>query len=106
MKPLIKDAWVAALRNGRYKQGYKVLRSAGNHFCCLGVLCDILETDRWKLVKEYDAYHYGEKSATSLSWEMSRRVEMGRKIMNRLIEMNDSENCSFDQIADWIEENL
>ena len=36
-----KAAWVAALRSGKYKQGFKLLRSASDEFCCIGVAEDI-----------------------------------------------------------------
>lgn len=41
MNPKIKKLWVAALRSGKYKQGRAVLRESHDHFCCLGVLCDL-----------------------------------------------------------------
>lgn len=40
----IADRWVAALRSGEYKQTQKTLRRLDNSYCCLGVLCEILET--------------------------------------------------------------
>jgi hypothetical protein len=46
----IKAKWVAALRSGEYKQGRGRLKfrregSDEAEFCCLGVLCDILDKD-------------------------------------------------------------
>lgn len=41
MKHEIRDDWTAALRSGEYKQGQGVLRTIGNEYCCLGVLCDL-----------------------------------------------------------------
>jgi hypothetical protein len=41
MNPDIKQKWLDALRSGEYQQGEKVLRTADNKFCCLGVLTDI-----------------------------------------------------------------
>lgn len=38
----ILNAWVPALRSGKYKQGRGQLRSANDEFCCLGVACDLL----------------------------------------------------------------
>lgn len=40
LKPEIKEAWLAALRSGEYKQGTSALKNGGK-FCCLGVLCDL-----------------------------------------------------------------
>lgn len=35
------QAWVAALRSGKYKQGQQRLRTDDNRFCCLGVACEL-----------------------------------------------------------------
>lgn len=42
MKPEIKALWIEALRSGEYEQGRGQL-NMNNHFCCLGVLCDLAE---------------------------------------------------------------
>lgn len=39
--------WHDALLSGKYYQGSGELRSSESHFCCLGVLCDVLEPSRW-----------------------------------------------------------
>lgn len=44
--------WVAALRSGEYKQGVGRLlgtgeRDGGKRFCCLGVLCDLVDIGEW-----------------------------------------------------------
>ena len=48
MNKEIKAEWVKALRSGEYKQGGGALHR-GDHFCCLGVLCDIAIDDYWVL---------------------------------------------------------
>jgi len=40
MNSKIKEAWVNALRSGKYEQSSERLRSVSG-YCCLGVLCDI-----------------------------------------------------------------
>lgn len=40
MNPEIKERWIGALRSGEYKQAKKQLRFH-DHYCCLGVLCDL-----------------------------------------------------------------
>ena len=55
MKPEIKELWIAVLRNGEYRQGKDALRTEDDHFCCLGVLCDLhakAGLGRW------DGYNY------------------------------------------------
>jgi hypothetical protein len=50
--------WVAALRSGSYAQGSGQLRHR-NDFCCLGVLCDAVESERWRLASHSeDGYIY------------------------------------------------
>lgn len=41
MKKKIAKMWADALRSGDYKQGIGRLRNEHNHFCCLGVLCNL-----------------------------------------------------------------
>lgn len=41
----LRKRWVAALRSGKYEQGQSCLRSGGDEYCCLGVLCDIVIND-------------------------------------------------------------
>lgn len=50
MKKEIADKWVEALRSGEYNQGRGYLR-VENEYCCLGVLCEILDVPK---VKEND----------------------------------------------------
>lgn len=62
MKPEIKEKWVAALRSGEYTQATGYLRTKEG-FCCLGVLCDIVQEDvgmHWIKGTEYglECYRY------------------------------------------------
>lgn len=41
MKQKIAKKWIKALRSGLYQQGSGFLRDRDNHFCCLGVLCNL-----------------------------------------------------------------
>lgn len=47
MNPEIKAKWVAALRSGAYQQATGVLRDEKGGYCCLGVLCDLVEPSKW-----------------------------------------------------------
>jgi hypothetical protein len=42
----LKRKWVEALRSGKYEQASGKLR-VGNKFCCLGVLCDLVDPEKW-----------------------------------------------------------
>ena len=42
-----REAWLAALRSGRYQQTQGYLQNEEG-FCCLGVACDISGLGRWR----------------------------------------------------------
>lgn len=101
MNPEVKDKWVEALRSGKYKQGKTTLRT-GDHFCCLGVLCDISGLAEWRSMP-YQRYLYSELELF-LPEDVTDWAEIYAG-QYELSEMND-QGRSFTQIADYIEENL
>ena len=50
--------WTAALRSGKYKQAKGKLRD-GDCFCCLGVLCDLMEPAGWEANDETGGRWFG-----------------------------------------------
>lgn len=48
MNPEIKAKWLTALRSGKYEQTTKMLHRTGNGYCCLGVLCDVVDAGKWQ----------------------------------------------------------
>jgi hypothetical protein len=46
MKKDIATKWISALRSGQYKQGTGYLNSNVG-MCCLGVLCDLYDPNKW-----------------------------------------------------------
>lgn len=42
----LEQKWVAALRSGKYQQDSGRLRTEKG-FCCLGVLCDVVNESKW-----------------------------------------------------------
>ncbi len=93
-----KDEWVKKLRSGEYEQGMGFLFRHGK-FCCLGVLADsegILgneDVEGHRTVDQNLAFlpaKYG-----LLSWDNQRDLS----------KMNDN-GKSFDELADYIEENV
>jgi len=54
----VQKLWLEALRSGKYKQAVGQLRE-GNHFCCLGVLCDLYGKEKgkkWKNVATHPSF--------------------------------------------------
>ena len=106
MKEEIKDRWVEALRSGKYQQGQGTLKY-GESFCCLGVLCDLHAKETgvdWEYDPRRNAQKYlgntGVPPVKVHSWAGIRH-----KANEVLTNLNDARGYTFEQIADWIEEN-
>jgi hypothetical protein len=111
----IKQKWIKALRSGDYRQGQHCLRN-GDNFCCLGVLADVLGArwtdaadDEYENIHTYEGGRFaildGRKAEECLPSEVALRLGLDGK-QERLWEMNDTEDASFSEIADYIEQNL
>jgi|NOAtaT_7_FD_contig_51_3539868_length_6068_multi_5_in_0_out_0_5 hypothetical protein len=108
-----KEKWVAALRSGDYAQGEGSLccqdyNPKEYHFCCLGVLCDISNPNRWHHEETSDSQYWFENDiykddmptedfleSLGISWDTAET----------LASMNDG-GLPFSEIATYIEENL
>lgn len=121
MKKSVAKAWVAALRSGKYRQGKKRLRVAGetrkqDSFCCLGVLCDVYRTEtgkgRWRLgafEAEADAGSAMVTPDTVMAW--AGLGSCNPEVLSQdpsthgtaLAEFNDRHGKTFAEIADLIE---
>lgn len=109
MDSLIKQEWVNALRSGKYKQGQEILKefSPSNNcdlYCCLGVLREINPN------VEGNEDHTNPNTSTELSVPSLEFIGMDKDEQSALVSMNDGDedrgNESFNQIADYIEENM
>jgi hypothetical protein len=99
----LKKKWVEALRSGEYCQTREVLTD-GAGFCCLGVLCEV------QGIKKSDLghYFYAGELVNDLGATDDDTFQVGGLTAQRrdkLAGMNDN-GQSFEEIADWIEENL
>lgn len=97
----IKKKWMAALRSGKFKQGKHFLHKS-EEFCCLGVLCEILEIDSIKVVGK-NIFHY-RNSVTSLPADLDKEI-FDTLDAPHLMRMNDKGE-TFEVIADYIENFL
>lgn len=112
MKRSERDAWLEALRSGKYNQTKGHLKRRDS-YCCLGVLCD-LDGVHWvprpghpQLFEFFEGTPYSEQP---IAWYGTISNERARKagiadFTAHLISMNDA-GSSFAQIADWIESNV
>lgn len=105
MNPEWKKKWLEALRSGKYVQGQNVLRSDGNRYCCLGVLCDLQGEGAW------DAKNPGRPAGlntnyTYLTGPLCLAFGLSDKEQCTLSDLNDVAEAPFSEIANWIEANL
>ena len=114
----LKRKWLAALRSGEYTQGRGFLaRATGeeneageplHEFCCLGVLCDIVDPNGWSFCKPLSG---GVSSFSKWRGEATMPphglVDFDAALL--LADHNDGvsrSKWSFARIARWIEQNL
>lgn len=101
LDPVIKCAWVQALRSGNYEQGKGLLYRDGG-YCCLGVLAravgrpiEIIADKPCLSQRDSEAFFPG---------------DLDREIQSRLECMNDGtegfKRHSFEEIATWIDVHL
>jgi len=108
---------VKALREGGYKQGGGQLVTDNDEFCCLGVVCNISEQPlEWEYRMGF--WLIGLHDATlpkAIQKEFGFYGDMGERRDGKDIVINGKEylsltsanddGCTFEQIADYIEEH-
>lgn len=116
MKKNVMKKWVKALRSGEYAQGklslVRISNNGEHQFCCLGVLCNIMqeETGELKVNRVNDNFifdsnrHILPDSVKNWSDMKSHDGTTACSKMVSLIGLND-DGKSFTEIADVIEEN-
>lgn len=103
--PLIKR-WVESLLNGTYEQGIGRLNNA-NKFCCLGVLCDLVDPEAWidnispSWVLQNRKSFRVQGGGLYLTFKECEEFGITQEESVILAEMNDKSH-SFKVIAQWI----
>ncbi len=113
MDPELKEEWVAALRSGKYEQGIGTLRSeSGKRFCCLGVLCDILEPEGWELTPHnitdgnYYFHTLADLGGALIHKQFLKEFGIKGSAACNLAQLNDDDRYTFEMIANVIEKEL
>lgn len=107
-----KAKWVRDLRSGKFRQGRSVLMDREGRFCCLGVLAtqvvDLRKRDSLDTLLENGMLTRAMKLPRPImnALRMTTEKECNGTVENHLAGMNDWGGKSFDEIADWIEENM
>jgi len=102
MNKKIKRKWLTVLRNGSYAQTRGTLVDEDG-YCCLGVLCDIVNPNKWGYNERYNEWSHM-KSAGLPSKTVYRISGLDKDLAGDLADMNDSGD-TFEEIADRIEKD-
>lgn len=109
MKKELKERWITALRSGDYSQSQGCLQDKYG-WCCLGVLCNIVDGTKWiepdENVKEHE-YDFGNEVVLEdmppREWLENHGLPHG--LAKELAGMND-DGTQFVEIAEYIKENV
>jgi len=104
MNQEIKTQWIKALRSGKYSQTTETLQDSTG-FCCLGVLCDVIDPTGWNENSHRGSTEYP-SSEILVHAEIYEGGSPSEGVVGQLADMNDEQQFTFLQIADWVEENL
>jgi hypothetical protein len=110
--PEVKAKWVAALRSGEYLQGQGNLKNSQfvesgiqHRFCCLGVLCDVMDPGGWK-GREHSFNNGKSRQYSFPNQNVMKELGIYPSAMKKLGSMNDDDGLDFNKIADYIEKTL
>ena len=132
MNNIFKQKWIKALRSGKYKQGRAYLASSITtkkrdklrkliiikEYCCLGVACHLAQVPFSAMVEVaipldlYSSFDDDEGEARALLPSVLLHDMVDGSLVNILISMNDGDEengiarQSFEEIADYIENNV
>jgi hypothetical protein len=107
LNPELKKKWIDALRSGKYNQGRTYL-AKNNNYCCLGVLADLSgnltdeKENGIRFCKTNEESPKGKGWSCVSLWAESD-ILINKEQKSKLIRMNDEENRTFPEIADYIE---
>lgn len=91
-----RKKWIDALRSKEYKQGRGCLRSADNHYCCLGVAQELFGPGE-------NGGNWGRFSQPTAMVKESIGIFGDQALVVQLMCLNDREQQTFEQIADFLE---
>ena len=107
MNKSLKKKWTKALRSDEYVQGTnQLVAPCGDYdeFCCLGVLCDVMGVEF-----EYGfscLVIAGTLHSSTLPDSLLKEAGLNFGEQKELMDLNDNEYWDFNNIANWIDENL
>lgn len=116
----LQTKWLEALEGDKYFQGYRMLKTPGGRYCCLGVFCEVAELPWVPIsIKNY-GFCYGDHTTCGYLpvgfWEVAGfrgpKGEFAEPLLSNegkryysLAECNDTGLLGFKEIAKIIREN-
>lgn len=102
--------WIQALRSGGYQQGRLRLRR-GDAFCCLGVLCDVVDANGWRDDPARGTVQTWSGCRDQVPAQLMYRLHLTDSAgsyggARSLVRDNDVRECPFREIADTVEREL
>lgn len=102
----IRNAWIKALRSGKYEQGRHVLKDSDAGYCCLGVLCDVIDSSKWEYRPGREFEYQYEGSFEYPPDDVKFKANLTEGACSALASLNDDDELTFNQIANIIENSL
>lgn len=96
MNKKIKKLWIKALTSGKYTQTRETLLADNNKsMCCLGVLCKV------------QGFTNAAIKGRAMPQDVAKCATAGlkRKFLRTLVNLNDTQEYSFKQIAKYIQKH-
>jgi len=107
---VFKRKWVKALRSGEYKQSREVLyNSLEKGYCCLGVAGVVCGLSNYSIggdKGQFNTFSFTDNTLKKYKNQGLPSLLIDTRVTTKLIELNDEEEYTFDEIADFIEKNL
>lgn len=94
--------WIELLESGKYKLGTGALRSNGDEFCALGVLCDFIDNSKWSEIPLVGCYSWDGFIAI-IPEEVKEKCKM-KTYCHEVSNLNDNVR-DFTKVAKFIREN-
>lgn len=107
MNAEVKQKWIDALRSGKYNQTKGCLHD-NTGYCCLGVLCDVVDPNGWDKGDGFRETIWNYKEEVDdllLPPTLVEDLDIDEDAPVELSDMNDN-GTPFAEIADYIDKNL
>ncbi len=105
---VMRERWIRALRSGEYTQGEGSLKAynfggSEYEFCCLGVLCDLVDSTKWDREATTGNIVF-EGKADYPPTSILEMVGLTLEDAQLLATFNDSDGYDFEDIARYLED--